>query len=101
MACAPGRVCSAGTCQCPFGLTSCGNQCVSTSNDPRNCGACGNSCGTGPTNGCVNGMCVCSAGLTRCNNTCIDTRFDENNCGGCGTVCPGNQQCSNGMCVPL
>ena len=39
----------------PFGLTACGNQCVSTSNDPRNCGACGNSCGTGPVNGCSDG----------------------------------------------
>jgi hypothetical protein len=44
---------------CAGGLTDCNNQCVNLSNDPANCGSCGNACGSGS---CVAGS--CGGGLT-------------------------------------
>jgi hypothetical protein len=62
---------------CPPGLTMCSGQCVDTTSDRANCGACGNSCGRGT---CVNSECNdppdcttlgCRSGLKCC--TCTAT----------------------------
>ena len=79
--------------------------------DERNCGACGNSCGSAQTccgGGCVdtqssNGHCgscgsACADGLTCCSGSCIDVRAGDNqNCGSCGKACLLG--CSKGSCT--
>lgn len=95
--------------QCPTG-DLCVNdggrwQCVSTSTNPRNCGALGTSCADGES--CVGGMCVCgatgtrcSAGQACCDGRCIDTSNDAANCGGCGVLCtPNAPNCTGGNCT--
>ncbi|MFZ5890085.1 MAG: hypothetical protein ACOY0T_03375 [Myxococcota bacterium] len=59
-ACAPGQVCTEGTCLCPGGLTFCSGRCVDTSTDRSNCGVCNAICGGTQT--CVAGKCVNNTG---------------------------------------
>ena len=47
---------------CPPGQTLCGTTCVFTSQDPMNCGACGNLCAGNTV--CISGSCGCPTGLT-------------------------------------
>ena len=75
----------------------CGGICTETSNDPKNCGACGNVCSPGVT--CNNGTCGCRPGLTLCSGTCTDTSSNPSNCGACGNACGGGKICQNGACV--
>jgi hypothetical protein len=51
---------------CAAGKTKCGTTCVSTTNDPKNCGRCGLKCGTGEV--CSKGTCgvSCSPPETLC-----------------------------------
>ncbi|HEY5947978.1 MAG TPA: hypothetical protein VIV40_20925, partial [Kofleriaceae bacterium] len=94
-----------GACQCSFGQIKCGNNCITPSVDPLNCGSCGVSCG-GTNKYCVSGGCVatCPSPLTGCGNgplaECVNTDSDSDNCGGCGNKCTGNTGCSAGVCVP-
>jgi alpha-tubulin suppressor-like RCC1 family protein len=113
---------------CAAGLSSCSGTCVNETNDPNNCGACGNVCDTPPptscytTDGscsssqcvynplpintpCPGGLCdgvgdcnPCSAGLSLCSGTCVSESNDPNNCGGCGNVCPAGDICTEGAC---
>ncbi|MBS72386.1 MAG: hypothetical protein CMO20_05490, partial [Thermoplasmata archaeon] len=48
-----------GQCECPEGQTDCGGECVDTSSDDNNCGACGQTCGPGES--CESGTCVTNA----------------------------------------
>jgi len=80
---------------CPAGRTACGGQCVDTSTDPNNCGACGNVC-TLP-NACSGGVCSCTDDGTACANQVCGSAV--NNCGktvSCG-VCNG--RCCLDSCV--
>jgi hypothetical protein len=84
---------------CGAGETKCGGGCVDTSNDPNNCGSCGNACGTNQF--CHNGTCVsgiCPEGQTTCSGTCVNLQSDVNNCGRCGNACGANSACTNGAC---
>src|SRR5579859_6119160 len=82
---------------CPPGQTLCNSQCVYTSQDPMNCGACGNVCAGNTV--CISGTCGCPTGQTACNGMCVDTKSDPANCGMCGTACAAAQVCSVSACA--
>jgi hypothetical protein len=75
-----------------------GGVCVDLSNDPRNCGSVGNTCG--PDQACVASACVCRPGLTAVGSNCVDLQSDPANCGSVGNACGGTTPvCSAGTCI--
>ena len=91
-------VCGPGfSCICPAGLTDCNGDCVNISQNPSNCGRCGNLCPPGFV--CTAGSCGCPSGTTLCSNSCVDTQTDPQNCGRCGVQCGPGKICSGGTCV--
>jgi hypothetical protein len=80
---------------CSAPRSFCSSQCVDTSSDPDNCGACRNVCPSGMA--CQGGSCACAA---MCQGACADTSRDANNCGACGHDCLGGA-CQAGLCQPL
>jgi len=118
-ACGDGEQCIAGACQggeCELacaviegaGGVCCYDadgrpSCTDLRNDPRNCGACGTTCG--PAGRCDGGpgRCVCDEepGLVaRCGDECRSVADDEQNCGDCGVVCPADAPvCRDGRCI--
>jgi hypothetical protein len=83
------------TCQAP--MTMCSGQCVDTTTDSANCGACGVICDYGHT--CARGQCECVPGLYDCGGYCADFTTDPTNCGDCGIACGPNEYCSAGDCI--
>ena len=55
---------SSGPPTCQPGIALCGLVCVSLSNNPANCGGCGNTCS--PSQQCVSGACKCPTGTSLC-----------------------------------
>ncbi len=113
-----GNVCPAGqgcngvgvcteTCATSAGFTPCttggGTQyCANLTQDPNNCGACGNVCATGQS--CVTSKCTCPANDpslcgTSPNQFCTNENDDPANCGACGTICPTGGGCLSGACA--
>jgi hypothetical protein len=97
-------------CDCPPGLTWCGNACVDTTNDPHHCGSCAGDC-LGPWEDghgspvCVDSQCSykCNAGYADCNKQLpdgceVDTQNYPDHCGSCSHRCGPNQRCGNGEC---
>ena len=98
---------------CQFGWDDCNGDpmdgCeLNVSVDPKNCGACGNSCAGAPHSKgtCVVAACqlTCDQGWSDCNGNTMDgcerpTSADANNCGGCGKVCPQGLVCVNSSCT--
>jgi hypothetical protein len=58
---------------------------TSTSDDPKNCGTCGNVCKDGDI--CWRGACGCPSGYTQCGDDCKLLDSDRDNCGACGQLC--------------
>ena len=84
---------------CNLGTTKCGEICVDTSIDTRNCGSCYTSCKAGEV--CSSGKCTlsCQSTLTNCSGTCANLTADSKNCGACGTKCATAEVCASGKCA--
>ncbi len=111
--CMDGYSCQGGVCriqcaellvQCPTpgadaGPSGGGEMCGNTTNDVRNCGACGTTCALGQF--CVRGVCqtMCGAGFTQCGGICRDLTSDREGCGMCGNACGSGELCVAGRCV--
>ncbi len=97
--CGAGGSCSTGQTCCPD------NRCYNLTNDPSNCGECGNSCFP-KGNMCIAGNCSCN-GAAPCRNEgdiccisggCLNPMYDSNNCGECGRKCNDGEPCIGGIC---
>ncbi|MEZ4407443.1 MAG: hypothetical protein R3A52_13350 [Polyangiales bacterium] len=108
--CAPPRgvgACASGACavaRCDAGFADCdglaSNGCeAQTTNDPANCGACGQRCGASEL--CAAGACApaCAGALTLCAGRCVDVASDDANCGACGRACGVDEACQSGACA--
>jgi hypothetical protein len=88
---------------CAADEACCNKKCLRTDNDPFNCGACGQTCGTSES--CSGGACRCAGGsgctggLACCGDGCFDLKTDRANCGTCGKTCNTGEQCVNGACT--
>jgi hypothetical protein len=82
--------------ECSNDTVRCGDTCVATQTDSKNCGSCGSACNQG--NVCVAGSCLCPTNAVTCNGTCTFLAGDPNNCGACGNACGAGNVCSNGNC---
>ena len=116
VACDNGMHCALGSCrllECTHeNEQPCGDQCVDVTNDPDNCGGCGNSCANNRpsyvTNdvACEAGKCVytCEEGYENCGSEgsteCVDLTADRKNCGECGHACEPNEYCQENICKP-
>ncbi len=84
-------ICTAGskTCQRVRGV---GN------NDSKNCGGCGQDCGSRAH--CENAQCLCNPVAptpNQCGNMCLDFQTHPRHCGNCNTICPSGY-CYKGAC---
>lgn len=103
--CREGRCIESG---CRPGYATCeGTVCRWLGTDPRNCGACGQTCGA--TSMCAGGKCtaqVCTSGRADCDgeqsNGCEVSLVSAENCGLCGQRCPNRPHasaaCQDGLC---
>lgn len=88
---------------CAITQTSCNGVCVTTGNDPANCGGCGKTCQG--TELCSHGACVsvCASNEQACpveagGGFCTDLQNDNANCGACGAPCQPLERCTAGQC---
>jgi hypothetical protein len=100
--CSGGQTCVENVCVCAVGEQRCGTKCIDITEDPKNCGACGNVC----VGACVDSVC---APVNPCANLRLDPGEEGIDCGG---VCPGvcvtctadgmcgsPKTCTNSTCV--
>lgn len=105
------QLCNGEKCVCSYPFYQCDPQsespCVNLSDDPKNCGFCGNDCTTKGTGAqCINSKCVCPDNNIMCNGKCIDPNTDNTYCGAnndckgdaSGKTCGENQKCMNKKC---
>lgn len=87
---------------CGTGTAKCGDGCVDTKIDPRNCGDCGKTCPAGQA--CAGSQCTskCAPSQTLCSPggipSCVNTDTDNANCGICEHACDAGTVCSKGSC---
>ncbi|AKU94963.1 hypothetical protein AKJ09_01627 [Labilithrix luteola] len=112
-------MCIATTCTYPYATCGAGSRCsTNLSNDPMNCGSCGEECPSdfgylNLTSRCVDGACEpsCATKLdgfsvlnfADCNKSLEDgcevlISTDTDNCGGCGVQCAPGVRCIDGKC---
>lgn len=88
-ACAAGRRCEAGQCECAPGLVECNGQCIDPRTDAAFCGVNASCTGGDICNEagerCEAGACVCAPGLVSCGGACVDPRVNRDFCGAKGT----------------
>lgn len=75
--------------------TKCGNACINTTNDTKNCGGCNQACESGQY--CANGECSCGVDAHLCSDGRCHSDSDLSSCGGRCDPCPGS---SNGIGSP-
>jgi hypothetical protein len=98
-ACPASQICQGGTCGCAgFGLTPCGDQCVSLTSDEQHCGNCATVCRN--TEECGVLGCDCPGSQTFCDNVnaCVSLSTDADHCGNCGNACDPTEICSGSTC---
>jgi hypothetical protein len=78
-------------------MALCENRCIDVTSDSRNCGSCGNDCGTGKI--CGGSQCRCPTGQTDCDGQCADLNFSAAHCGRCDAPCLQGQTCDGGSCT--
>ena len=81
---------------CANPTVRCGQGCVDSERDAKNCGACGSACRSGQV--CVASSCVCNSGTFPCDGECVVRDNDVKNCGACGVQCGAGQVCEAGVC---
>ncbi len=81
---------------CQAGTVRCGQGCVDSNADAKNCGGCGSACRSGEV--CSAAACVCAAGTFSCNGECVVRDNDVKNCGACGKACAMGEVCEAGAC---
>ncbi len=86
-----GRVCAADE-------SLCDDRCVTVTNDPAHCGACGRACRAGEV--CALGTCrlACPTGQAVCGASCVTLESDAMHCGRCETACAAGANCVAGAC---
>ena len=98
---------ASGQVSCQLPMTSCGGVCTNLRMDPKNCGACGNSCSLpNATAFCSSGLCwveTCNFGWGDCDgvfsNGCeANLLTNPKSCGSCFNTCQGGTACSSGQC---
>ncbi|MBN9159967.1 MAG: hypothetical protein J0I07_03300 [Myxococcales bacterium] len=113
------ELCIATDCPAPYATCADGLRCATNlSNDPKNCGSCGEECPSdfkylNMTSDCVNGACepACASKFISgvfvhfadCNTSLEDgcevaLTTDPNNCGACGNQCAPGVRCIDGKC---
>ncbi len=114
--CPTGDTCVQGNCTPPANCDGgpvctgmeqcCSTGCKNIDTDPKNCGACGNTCPATFT--CVAATCtapascnggpVCTGVNQCCASGCSNVNTDPNNCGSCGNACAPGDTCQGGTC---
>ena len=84
---------------CPMSYSLCDGTCVSLTQDPLHCGACGNECSVEEP--CRSGVCGCPETQTACSRRCTNLEVDERNCGACRNTCDPGAECNAGACECL
>src|SRR5450755_3614391 len=80
---------------CSSDQLECNGTCINVQMDSQNCGACGNSCGSGSS--CQAGKCSCTSGFVSCGGSCVASNAQH--CGSSCTACSGSDVCnSDGTC---
>jgi hypothetical protein len=95
------QTCSNGVCTCPTGQTACSSACVTLTDDPSNCGACGHSCGVGAACYDANGNQVdCYLGTFAQEIVISPVCLNSACLPGTGVSCTANSQCMSNFCSP-
>jgi hypothetical protein len=98
-ACPAGQACQGGQCGCVgFGLTPCGDQCVSLTSDEQHCGTCQMQCKN--TQQCSALGCSCPGSQAFCDNVnaCVALSTDAQHCGACDKACNPTEICASSSC---